>query len=263
MRFLSEQWSCETELHEKPSLGPEGCFEAQSPAWCLCPSHQPVAVWLCTLGHNLHLSDGCSLLWPYLLCGGKASVRCSGLRLCSHFQCSTQRRNYGRKSLDAKKKNLRKILLREKNFEWICTGNHVEDTEIFTDKCNWWKKILCSLWHWLWLFSNMTQQLNIHIWHSQCLSCSSGSDLFSYLLCLPICDLCCLYITYKPMSVKTNWISLKIWNSRNSLMKSILMEMAQQTHKQLIWFIRVHYFVSAMKFFSRVSILMRWPIQIW
>lgn len=108
MRFLSEQWSCETELHEKPSLGPEGCFEAQSPAWCLCPSHQPVAVWLCTLGHNLHLSDGCSLLWPYLLCGGKASVRCSGLRLCSHFQCSTQRRNYGRKSLDAKKKILEK-----------------------------------------------------------------------------------------------------------------------------------------------------------
>lgn len=126
MRLLSEQWSRKTELCDKPSQGLESCFEAQScPVSVPQPSsshglaaHQTPSVrpWTCLMAAGWSgptcSVGGAALCWLLLFlsnlsCPDKcltsswtlqASVLRQGLRLCSYFQYSIQRRNCGWKS---------------------------------------------------------------------------------------------------------------------------------------------------------------------
>lgn len=95
------------EVRAKPFQGPESCFESHIlPGVCAPAISQPLSG--CapdTLSQTLDLSDGCSLLWPYLQPFAGLYVETGGLRLCSPFQCSIQRRNCGWKSFVWMKKS--------------------------------------------------------------------------------------------------------------------------------------------------------------
>lgn len=128
------------ELRAKPSQGPESCFEAHIlPGVCAPAISQPLS--------------GCAQdtlrPWTSLMAAVCSAPTCSPLQASmlrqEDWDCAPLSSAAFKEEIVAENplfgwKKVRKTLLREKNFEWVYTGNHVKDIGIVTDKCQWLEK---------------------------------------------------------------------------------------------------------------------------
>lgn len=136
MRLLSEQWRCESCVLSLP----RDLRVALRPISCLVSVPQPSA------SHCLavHLRPWTSLMAA--VCSGPtcSPLQASMLRQ-EDWDCAPLSSAAFKEEIVAENplfgwKKVRKTLLREKNFEWVYTGNHVKDIGIVTDKCQWLEK---------------------------------------------------------------------------------------------------------------------------